>query len=145
MSLYIGNMTSSDTLFDTARLTLDFSRQLARPPNVLSEGRSLADPDGILDRRKRKRDEESHHTGDGMNGSYSLLAADTILTPGCTPLPRPLTRDPPLLAHRYSPMSIAGDGAFSWTILAQDVIDPRKPIVAIKAMKPGFDLIGQQV
>ena len=75
----------------------------------------------------------------------NLLSVDTILTPGSTPLPQPLTTTPPLLAYRYSPISIAGDGAFSWTILAQDILDPRNPIVAIKAMKPGFDLIGKQV
>ena len=68
-----------------------------------------------------------------------------ILTPGNTPLPRALTIEPPLLGHRYLPVSIAGDGAFSRTIIAQDVFHPQKPMVAIKAMKPGFEAIGQQV
>jgi serine/threonine protein kinase len=67
------------------------------------------------------------------------------LTPGNTPLPRALTIEPPLLGHRYLPISIAGDGAFSRTIIAQDVLHPQKPIVAIKAMKPGFERIGKQV
>ena len=60
-------------------------------------------------------------------------------------MPRPPSIDPPLLAYRYLPISIAGDGAFSRTILAQDVLDPKRPVVAIKAMKPGFEQIGQQV
>jgi len=68
-----------------------------------------------------------------------------ILTPGSTPLPRPLSVDPPLLAHRYLPISIAGDGAFSRTIFARDTFAPNAPIVAIKAMKPGFEVIGRQV
>jgi len=67
------------------------------------------------------------------------------LTPGSTPLPRPLSIDPPLLANRYLPISIAGDGAFSRTIFARDILNPTQPIVAIKAMKPGFERIGQQV
>jgi hypothetical protein len=70
---------------------------------------------------------------------------DLIMTPGNTPLPRALTIEPPLLGHRYLPVSIAGDGAFSRTIIAQDVLNPHKPMVAIKAMKPGFEAIGQQV
>jgi hypothetical protein len=73
------------------------------------------------------------------------LIVDAILTPGSTPLPRTLTIDPPLLGHRYLPVAIAGDGAFSQTILARDVLDPRQPVVAIKAMKPGFERIGKQV
>jgi hypothetical protein len=73
------------------------------------------------------------------------LSVDAILTPGSTPLPRPLSVDPPLLAHRYLPISIAGEGAFSRTILAQDILDPKEPIVAIKTMKSGFERIGQQV
>jgi len=74
-----------------------------------------------------------------------LLMVVTVLTPGSTPLPRRLTIDPPLLGHRYLPVAIAGDGAFSQTILARDVLDPRQLVVAIKAMKPGFEKIGQQV
>jgi hypothetical protein len=70
---------------------------------------------------------------------------DVILTPGSTPLPRTLTIEPPLLGHRYLPISIAGDGAFSRTIIAQDVLHPHKLMVAIKAMKPGFEGIGHQV
>ena len=71
--------------------------------------------------------------------------ADAILTPGSTPLPRALTDDLPLLGHRYFPVAIAGDGAFSQTILARDILDPNEPIVAIKAMRPGFEGIGKQV
>jgi hypothetical protein len=74
-----------------------------------------------------------------------LLMVVTVLTPGSTPLPRRLTIDPPLLGHRYLPVAIAGDGAFSQTILARDVLDPRQLVVAIKAMKPGFEKIGLQV
>jgi hypothetical protein len=43
------------------------------------------------------------------------------------------------------PISVAGDGAFSRTIFARDIFDPKEPIVAIKAMKPGFEVIGRQV
>jgi hypothetical protein len=74
-----------------------------------------------------------------------LMNVDAILTPGSTLLPGPLSIDPPLLANRYLPISIAGDGAFSRTIFARDIFNPTQPIVAIKAMKPGFERIGQQV
>ena len=60
-------------------------------------------------------------------------------------MPRALTSDPPLLGHRYLPVAIAGDGAFSRTILARDVLDPKESTVAIKTMKPGFEGIGKQV
>jgi ABC-type nitrate/sulfonate/bicarbonate transport system substrate-binding protein len=50
-----------------------------------------------------------------------------------------LTNDLPLLGHRYLPVAIAGDGAFSQTILARDILDPKEPYIAIKAMKPGFE------
>ena len=76
-----------------------------------------------------------------FRAGFSLIL-DTSLTP---PLARPSLIDPPLLAHRYLPISIAGDGAFSRTILAQDVLDPKRPVVAIKAMKPEFEGIGHQV
>jgi hypothetical protein len=79
-----------------------------------------------------------------ISGS-ELFIVVTVLTPGSTPLPRRFTIDPPLLGHRYLPVAIAGDGAFSQTILARDVLDPRQLVVAIKAMKPGFEKIGQQV
>lgn len=72
-----------------------------------------------------------------------MVAAN--LTPVSTPLPRPLTNDLPLLGHRYLPVAVAGDGAFSQTILARDILDPKEPTVAIKAMKPGFERIGKQV
>ena len=136
-------MTSSDTLFATTRLTLGLSRLSSRAtiPTPLSTG-----PDDVLDRRKRKRDDESHYSREGT-WLYCLefLTLGTILTPGSTPLLEPTTIDPPLLAFRYLPISIAGDGAFSRTILAHDLLDPRRPTVAIKAMKPGFEAIGQQV
>jgi serine/threonine protein kinase len=70
---------------------------------------------------------------------------DMPLTPRITPLPRALNNDLPMLAHRYQPLSLAGDGAFSRTILARDTLDPRDPLVAIKAMKPGFETMGQNV
>jgi hypothetical protein len=75
----------------------------------------------------------------------SWLIVDAMLTPGNTPLPRTVDIDPPLLGHRYMPISVAGDGAFSCTILAYDTLHPKEPIVAIKAMKPSFEVIGQRV
>jgi hypothetical protein len=72
-------------------------------------------------------------------------STDMPLTPRITPLLRALNNDMPMLAHRYLPISLAGDGAFSRTILARDTLDPRTPLVAIKAMKPGFETIGQNV
>lgn len=135
-------MTSSDTLFATTRLTLGLSRQVARSPTSTIPEHSS---DSTLDRRKRKRDDKSYNTREGTALNWTSLIVDTILTPGSTPLPRPLSIDHPLLAYRYLPISIAGDGAFSRTILARDVLDPKQPVVAIKAMKPGFERIGQQV
>jgi hypothetical protein len=75
----------------------------------------------------------------------SWLKVDAMLTPGNTPLPRTVDIDPPLLGHRYMPISVAGDGAFSYTILAYDTLHPTEPIIAIKAMKPSFEIIGQRV
>ena len=138
-------MTSSDTLFATTRLTLGLSRQhAARSPTTTIPKHSLAGPDNVLDRRKRKRDDESQYSTERTPQFFAgfPLILDKSLTP---PLPRPLSIDPPLLAHRYLPISIAGDGAFSRTILAQDVLDPKRPVVAIKAMKPEFEGIGHQV
>ena len=139
-------MTSEDTLLATTRLTLGLSRLLAR-----SQPRSLHQPsavrtDDILDRRKRKRDDHVQDTRHGiLNTRVSKLKVDVILTPGSTPLPRHLSVEPPLLAHRYLPISIAGDGAFCRTVFARDTFVPTTPIVAIKAMSPGFEVIGRQV
>lgn len=142
------DMASSDTLFATTRLTLGLSRQHAtRSPTATLPKHSTTTPNDVLDRRKRKRDDESQYTRESAPQLYAEigLIVDNILTSGSTPLPRPPVIDPPLLAYRYLPISIAGDGAFSRTILAQDVLDPKRPIVAIKAMKPGFEQVGQQV
>jgi hypothetical protein len=141
-------MTSSDTLFATTRLTLGLSRQhVARLPITTLSKHSSASPDDFLDRRKRKRDDRSRYTREGAPQVYADigLIVDNILTSGSTPLPRPSVIDPPLLAYRYLPISIAGDGAFSRTILAQDLLDPKRPVVAIKVMKPGLERVGQQV
>jgi hypothetical protein len=132
-------MTSSDTLFATTRLTLGLSRQLARSPDHTESSVAL---DDAFDRRKGKRKRDK---GEGIAFQECELNKDEILTPGSTPLSRTSMNDSPLLAHRYLPISIAGDGAFSRTIMAQDILDPTRPMVAIKAMKPGFELIGQQV
>lgn len=137
-------MTSSDTLFATTRLTLGLSQHVTRS-SLVSGLKHSSITNEALDRRKRKRDDESHDTQDGTYYTMNLLRIAMILTPGNTPLPRPLTIDPPLLAHRYLPISVAGDGGFSRTILAEDTLGPTRPLVAIKAMKPGFELIGQQV
>jgi hypothetical protein len=134
-------MTSSDTLFATTRLTLGLSQHVTGS-TLVSVSKTTNE---ALDRRKRKRDDESHDTRDCTHSIGILLRIAMILTPGNTPLPRPLTTDPPLLAHRYLPISVAGNGAFSRTILAEDTLSPTRPLVAIKAMKPGFELIGQQV
>lgn len=139
-------MTSSDTLFATTRLTLGLSRYVGARSTVAKYSPKRSDD--VLDRRKRKRDDQPQYAREGIVLYYTRgrrLRVDTILTPGSTPLPRALSIDPPLLAHRYLPISIAGDGAFSRTILARDVLDPTSPVVAIKAMKPGFERIGQQV
>jgi hypothetical protein len=77
--------------------------------------------------------------------SMISLTLDAMLTPGNTPLPKTVDIDLPLLAHRYAPISVAGDGAFSCTILAYDTLHPQNPVVAIKAMKPSFEIIGQRV
>jgi len=138
----------SDTLFATTRLTLGLSRRYdpKSSPSPSSEKPQIAE-DRVLDRRKRKRTDDARH---GIGPKFSRQAGcsyrlDTILTPGNTPLPRPTNDDPLLLAHRYYPLSLAGNGAFSRTILARDTFDPREPVVAIKAMKPGFEGIGQNV
>src|SRR5271155_4451035 len=138
-------MTSEDTVFATARLTLGLSRLSARSQPPLPHQPSAPHTDDVLDRRKRKRGDQAHNIRNGTLNVRDWLTEDVILTPGSTPLPRPLSVDPPLLAHRYLPVSVAGDGAFSRTIFARDTFDPKEPIVAIKAMKPGFEVIGRQV
>jgi hypothetical protein len=138
-------MTAEDTVFATARLTLGLSRLSARSHLPLPHQPSAVHTDDVLDRRKRKRDDQTQNSRDGTLNVRDWLTEDVILTPGSTPLPRPLSVDPPLLAHRYLPISVAGDGAFSRTIFARDTFDPKAPIVAIKAMKPGFEVIGRQV
>ena len=133
------------------RLTLGLARRYDSKSSR-EQHATRADAEAVLDRRKRKREENPN---DGLDSSpcppsqciYWLIqgGADVILTPGSTPLPRALNNDLPLLAHRYQPLSLAGDGAFSRTILARDVLNPREPLVAIKAMKPGFEILGQNV
>ena len=140
-------MSSSDTLFATTRLTLGLSRRYdpKSSSSPASERQQIAE-DKMLDRRKRRRADDASHGTRIMLSPRARCSSriDTILTPGSTPLPR-LNDDPPLLARRYHPLSLAGDGAFSRTILARDTFDPREPVVAIKAMKPGFEGIGQNV
>lgn len=63
--LSLTNMTSPDTLFATSRLTLGLSKS-ARSSHWLSQQSSSISPDATLDRRKRKRDQESHHGGEGI-------------------------------------------------------------------------------
>lgn len=138
-------MTSEDTLLATARLTLGLSRRHARSQPPPSRQPSAVPADDVLDRRKRKREDHAQETRYGTMDQKFSLTEDVILTPGSTPLPRPLNMDPPFLAHRYLPISIAGDGAFCRTIFARDTFAPTTPIVAIKAMKPGFEVIGRQV
>ena len=139
------NMTSEDTLLATARLTLGLSRRQARSQPPPSRQPSAVPTDDVLDRRKRKREDHAQDTRHGTVNQKFRLTEDVILTPGSTPLPRPLSVHPPLLAHRYLPISIAGDGAFCRTVFARDTFAPTTPIVAIKAMKPGFEVIGRQV
>lgn len=134
-------MTSPDTVFAVTRLTLGLARHAERSQTPRASN-TLNGPHDVLDKRKRKRPEQAHDKGWLW---LCWLMKDLIMTPGNTPLPRALTIEPPLLGHRYLPVSIAGDGAFSRTIIAQDVLHPHKPMVAIKAMKPGFEAIGQQV
>ena len=138
-------MTSSDTLFATTRLTLGLSRQHATPLPTPKHSPTI--PDDVLDRRKRRRDDQSQYTKECAPQFYAQfgLIVGNISIAESTPLPRPLSVDQPLLACRYLPISMIGEGAFSRTILGQDTLDPKRPIVAIKAMKPGFDGIGQQV
>jgi len=138
-------MTSEDTAFATARLTLGLSRFSVRSQPPLGHQRWTIHTHDVLDRRKRKRNDQEQNSKNGSMNIRNWLMEDIILTPGSTPLPRPLSVDPPMLAHRYLPISIAGDGAFSRTIFARDTFDPKTPIVAIKAMKPGFEVIGRQV
>lgn len=136
-------MTTPETLFATTRLTLGLSRRCALSSSSVSKSLSTTAADNILDRRKRKRDDSDQISY--LPAFEGWFMVDAILTPGSAPLPRTLTSDPPLLGHRYLPVAIAGDGAFSQTILARDVLHPREPIVAIKAIKPGFEAIGKQV
>ena len=132
-------MAASDTLFATTRLTLGLSRHLSRSPIPPSTH------DDDSDRRKRRRRNGSRHSG--CNSTRRASGKEEILTPGSTPLAKPLAAESSqtLLANRYVPISVAGDGAFSRTILAEDAFDPQRRIIAIKAMKPGFERIGQQV
>jgi len=138
-------MTSEDTVFATARLTLGLSRLTARSQPPPPPQPWALHTDDVLDRRKRKRDDQTQNSRTGTVNVRDWLTEDVILTPGSTPLPRSLSVDPPMLAHRYLPISIAGDGAFSRTIFARDTFDSKTSIVAIKAMKPGFEVIGRQV
>lgn len=135
-------MNCSDTLFATTRLTLGLAHRYD------SESRQV-DADTVLDRRKRKRGQDRNHGLEPLRpfecGQAYAGNADMLLTRRNTPLPRALNTDLPMLVHRYQPLSLAGDGAFSRTILARDTLDPRDPLVAIKAMKPGFETIGQNV
>ena len=133
-------MASADTLFATTRLTLGLSHHLSRSP-VTSSTKN----DDVSDRRKRRRSSGSRHSR--HNNKRRASGKEDILTPGRTRVGKPLTAqsDQILLANRYVPIAVAGDGAFSRTILAEDTFDPGRHIIAIKAMKPGFERIGQQV
>jgi len=135
---------TEESVFATVRLTLGLSARSTAVSSSTKQAHSSTNSEITLDRRKRKRNDDNYKRKEGTESVFYSLTQGEILTPETTPLPKGFTNDVPLLAFRYLPISIAGDGAFSRTILAKDILDPKQPMIAIKAMKPGFDPIGRQ-
>jgi hypothetical protein len=63
-------MNASDTLFATARLTLGLCRKRARSPEPKQELITSVSPNDVLDKRKRKRNEESEEPSTRTENLY---------------------------------------------------------------------------